>query len=308
VTRPVRVAASLALSAALALASCNRSSPPPAHLLVVTSFYPLYQFTRQVAGDLARVVSLVPPGAEPHDWEPSPQDLALLREARLFVYLGAGFDRWVSRLLADPGSSRTLIVQATEGIPLLTSTPFADGSQPAGPLPDPHVWLDPVLAQSMVETIRGALAKVDPDHAGTYAANARRFMAELQALHERFRAGLAHCARRDIVTSHAAFAYLARRYHLTVMPVMGLAPEAEPTPAQLASVVRFARDKKVKYIFVETLVSPALGQTLAREVGVQTLIFNPIEGVTREEQAAGRGYVALMEENLKNLRIALDCR
>jgi len=132
--------------------------------------------------------------------------------------------------------------------------------------------------------------------------------ARLEALHEAYRTGLAHCARREVVASHAAFGYLARRYGLTLVPVMGLAPDAEPTPAQLASIVRFAREKKVKYIFFETLVNPRLAETLAREVGAQTLVFNPIEGLTREEQAAGRGYVALMEENLKNLRTALECR
>jgi zinc transport system substrate-binding protein len=297
----------VSLAATAALATCNRNPPSSGGLLVVTSFYPLYEFTRQVAGPTVRVVSLVPTGTEPHDWEPSPQDVAQVRDARLFVYHGAGLDPWASKLLADPGSSRTVVVRATEGIPLLTSS-SPDGAGQGPPFPDPHVWLDPALAGSMVETIQSALAKVDPDHAATYAANAQRFIAKLHALDHAFRAGLEHCARREIVTSHAAFAYLARRYGLTVVPVMGLAPESEPTPARLASIVRFARDRKVKYIFVETLTNPALAETLAREVGARTLVFNPVEGLSAEEQAAGRGYIALMEENLKNLRIALDCR
>jgi zinc transport system substrate-binding protein len=305
VTHGVRVMGPAALGALLVLAACNQSSPSPATPLIVTTIYPLRELARQVAGPSAQVVSLVPTGAEPHDWEPSPQDLARIREAGVFIYHGAGLDPWVSRLLADQASSKALIVRATDGIPLLSSTPFPDSR---GPIPDPHVWLDPVLAQSIVETIRGALAKADPDHAATYAENARRFRSELQALHERFAVGLAHCARREVVTAHAAFAYLAKRYALTLVPVMGLAPESEPSPAQLASIVRFARDKKVQYIFVETLVSPGLAETLAREIGAQTLVLNPIEGLTREEQAAGRGYVTLMEENLKNLRIALGCR
>jgi zinc transport system substrate-binding protein len=296
-----------ALGVALALAGCNQPSPPAGTPLVVTSFYPLYEFTRQVAGASARVVSLVPAGAEPHDWEPSPQDLVLVREARLLIYNGAGLDPWVSRLVAEPPSSGIVIVRATEGVPLLTSTPSSRGGA-ALPAPDPHVWLDPVLAQSMVETIRAALAKMDPDHANTYAENARRFVAELQTLHEKFRAGLESCARREVVASHAAFAYLAQRYGLTVVSVVGLTPESEPDPARLASIVRFARERKVKYIFFEPLVSRGLAETLARETGAETLVFNPIEGVTREEQAAGRGYIALMEENLKNLRLALDCR
>jgi zinc transport system substrate-binding protein len=308
VTRSVGAVGRAALAGALVLAACDQNPSSHEIPLVITSVYPLYELTRQVAGPAAQVVSLVPTGAELHDWEPSPRDIARIREARLFVYNGAGLDPWVSRLLADGASSRTAIVRATQGIPLLTTAPFADARGPGRPIPDPHVWLDPVLARTMVETIRAALAKADPDHAATYAENARRFMAELETLHESFKAGLAHCARREVVASHAAFAYLAKRYALTVVPVMGLTPESEPTPARLASIVRFARDRKVQYIFFETLVSPALAETLAREIGAQTLVFNPIEGVTREEQAAGRGYVALMEENLKNLRTALDCR
>jgi zinc transport system substrate-binding protein len=303
-TRRSRIG-SAAAGVALALAACNQGPAPAPNLLVVTSFYPLYEFTRQVAGPAARVVSLVPPGVEPHDWEPSPQDLTLIREARLFVYNGAGLEPWVSRLEDARASSGPVMVRATEGIPLLTASQSGDHGEPA---PDPHVWLDPVLAQSMVETIRAALVRADPAHAATYAENARGFTAKLQALHEAFRAGLEDCARTEIVTSHAAFGYLARRYGLTVVPVMGLAPESEPTPAQLASIVRFAREKKVKYIFFETLVGPKLAETLAREVGAQILVFNPVEGLTPEEEAAGRGYVALMEENLKNLRLALDCR
>jgi zinc transport system substrate-binding protein len=291
--------------AVLTLVGCEQEAPSGKGPLVVATVYPLYEFTRQVAGDSARVVSLVPAGTEPHDWEPSAQDLTRIREARVLVYNGAGLDDWVSRLLAEHVSPATAIVRATEGIALLSS-PAPAGE--AASIPDPHVWLDPVMAQSMVETIRAALARADPARAGTYARNARRFVAELQKLHEHFRAGLEHCARREVVTSHAALAYLAKRYTLALIPVMGLTPEAEPTPATLASIVRFARDRKVKYIFTEPLVSPGVAETLAREVGARTLVFNPIEGATRDDQAAGRGYVALMEDNLKNLRVALDCR
>ena len=295
-----------ALAAALLLVACQREPEPTGRPLVITSFYPIYEFTREITGSSARVVSLVPPGVEPHDWEPSPQDVAQLKDARLFVFNGAGLDPWASRLV-DPSSSKVPVVKATEGITLLSASSTA-GAADAGGRPDPHVWLDPVLARSMVETIRDALMKADPTRAPIYLENARRFIVQLERLHEAFAAGLQSCARRDVVTSHAAFAYLARRYHLTVTPVMGLAPESEPSPAHLAAIARFARDRKVKYIFFETLVDPRLAETLAREVGAQTLPFNPIEGVTREQQAAGKGYVALMEENLKNLRTALDCR
>lgn len=299
---------SLVLCAAVALYACDQGAAPSPKPLVVATFYPLYEFSREVVGSHGQVVSLVPPGVEPHDWEPSPRDLGRIRGARLFVYNGGGFEPWVPKLLQDPSVTGTrIVVRATKGIAFLTGE-AGGGARGHDARPDPHVWLDPVLAQSMVETISGGLAEADPAHAAAYGENARAFTARLETLHRAFEHGLKDCARRGVVASHAAFAYLAARYHLTVLPVMGLAPESEPTPAELASVVRFARERKVKYIFFETLVSPRLAETLAREVGATTLVFNPIEGLTKEQEAAGMGYVSLMEENLKNLRTALDCR
>lgn len=302
----MRPATLAVLAATLSLAACNQSPSPSGKLLVIASFYPLYEFAREVAGPAAQVVSLVPPGVEPHDWEPSPQDLARIRDARIFIYNGAGLEPWVPKLLGEATSPGTVMVRVTDGVPLLAPEADAHGSGQVPPA-DPHVWLDPVLAQSIVERIRVAFVQVDPAHAALFDDNARALTGKLQNLHEAFATGLERCARREIVTSHAAAAYLARRYRLRVVPVMGLVPDAEPTPAQLAAIVRFAREKKVKYIFFETLVSARLAETLAREIGAHTLVFNPIEGVTPEEAAAGRGYVALMEQNLRNLRTALEC-
>jgi zinc transport system substrate-binding protein len=320
-----------ALAAMALLVGCNQSpeatSPPRAEaptkprLAVVASFYPLYEFARQVGGELAEVTSMVPSGIEPHDWEPAPQDVARLEKARVFVYNGGGFEPWADKLLGNLGRSGPAVVVATDNIQLLRADlPGHDHAHGPGKgavdTPalkdsaaerDPHVWLDPVLAQQQVETIRAALAKADPENAERYAANARAFGDRLRALGERYERGLSRCARREIVVSHASFAYPARRYRLTQVPVMGLSPDSEPSPAQLAQIVRFARRHGVKVIFFETLVSPKLAETLAREVGARTLVLNPIEGLTKDDQAAGKGYVELMEDNLTNLRTALGC-
>jgi zinc transport system substrate-binding protein len=280
--------------AALVAAGCQQASPPDGKPLVVASFYPMYEFARQVAGDRARLVSLVPAGAEPHDWEPSPQDMAEVRRARLFVYNGAGFEPWTDKVKAEIDGKTTAVVSASAGIPLVGG--------------DPHVWLDPTLARMEVETIRAALTRVDPGGTEVYAAQAKAFAAKLDALDERFAAGLRDCARREVVVSHAAFGYLTRRYRLEQVPVMGLAPESEPSPAALAAIVRLARQRKVEAVFFETLVNRRLADTLAREVGARTLVLNPIEGLTREEAAAGKGYLDLMTVNLANLREGLGCR
>ena len=311
---PRILVAVVTLALAVVAGSPVRADTP----LVVASFYPLYEFSRQVAGDRAEVVTLVPAGVEPHDWEPSPQDVVRMQKAKLFVYNGAGLEPWVEKLLKDANAKGVVAVRTTERIALLTGErhghEHAQEAQSGAPSKgathpvDPHVWLDPVRAQAQVEAIRAGLAKVDPANAAAYAANAQAYRSKLAALDAAFASGLKQCARREVVTTHAAFSYLARRYGLTQISISGIEPESEPSPADLAALVKQVKERKIRYVFFETLVSPKLAETLAREVGAKTLVLDPIEGLTREEQAAGKNYVSLMEENLRNLRMALDCK
>jgi zinc transport system substrate-binding protein len=283
----------------LAITACQRAPATSGQLHILVSLYPLYDFARHIAGDRARVTLLVPPGIEPHDWEPAPADIVRVQSARVFVYNGAGLEPWAEKLLGEVRRSDMRIVKATAGLDLLTT----EGQ------PDPHVWLDPLLARAEVEAIRTALVAVDPVHAPIYDGNAAAFSSQLLALHERFAAGLERCERREIVVSHAAFAYLARRYRLTQLPIIeSLTPDAEPSPAALAALTRQARRARVTHIFFETLVTSKLAETLAREVGATALVLNPVEGLTKEQDAQGMTYVQLMDANLTNLRTALGCR
>ena len=286
----------IALAAILALAGCQES-PAPVKPQVVATIYPLWELTRQVAGDRAEVTSLVPPGVEPHDWEPSPRDVSLVQRAKVIVHTGTGLDAWAVRLLAGLPAGTT-VVNGARGLSLL----------PQGASVDPHVWLDPTLARAQAQTIADGLTQADPAGQSVYRENATALAARLDALDEAFAAGLRDCARREVVTSHAAFAYLTRRYRLTQVAIMGSAPEAEPSPADLAAIVQTARRLHVTHVFFEPLVSPRLAQTLAREIGATTLALDPIEGVSREQAAAGTGYVELMQANLGALRLGLGCR
>jgi len=295
VNRPVSMLLGLA---ALVMAGCRDAPVPEGKPLVVASFYPMYEFTRQVALDRAQVISLVPPGVAGHDWEPSPQDVAQVRRARAFVYNGAGFEPWAEKLIKEAVGPSTVVVAASAG--LTVPRAVGDGM-------DPHVWLDPVLAQRAVEAIRRALERGDPAGQAAYVANAAAYTAKLAELDARFEAGLRTCARRDVVVSHAGFGYLTRRYRLEQIAVTGIAPQAEPSPAALAAVVRTARARAVTAIFLEPLVSPKLAETLARELGVRLLTLNPIEGVTKQEAADGVGYIDLMTRNLESLREGLGC-
>lgn len=284
------------LGLVLCLSGCAPAATP-ARLEVIATVYPIQEFARWAGGDRVHVILLVPPGVEAHSWEPTPQDLMMVRRARLFLYNGAGLESWVPRLLSESSPPSVLSVETTRGLDLIQR----NGR------PDPHVWLDPLLAASQVGTITSALARVDPESAALYEANARLARTRLEALDQRFRDGLATCQQRDVVVSHDAFSYLARRYRLSLIALSGVAPEVEPSPTQLAELVRAARRVKAGTVFVESLASPRLAEALAREVGATVRRLNPIEGLTPAEAREGKDYWALMEANLEALRVGLRC-
>lgn len=293
---PCRLLVALVLLASL-LSACG--SPGTASKpLAVTSFYPVYFLTSSIAGDRMTVRNLVPAGVEPHDWEPSPKDMADLTRARVFVYNGAGFEVWVTHTVAAAPSANRIDIEASKGL-TLASAPAGDRGY------DPHVWLDPVLAGEMAATIADGLIRADPDGRETYQANLATLQGQLAQLDQEFKTGLATCQRRDIVTSHAAFGYLARRYGLNQIAVEGLAPNAEPTPSRLAEVANLAREHGATYIFFETLVSPRVAEAIAREIGAKTLVLDPLEGV---QDPAKENYFTVMRQNLTNLRTALACQ
>lgn len=278
-----------------------------AKLQVITSFYPLYDWTRQVGGDRIEVMNLVPAGVEPHDFEPTPADVLRIQSADLLIHQGGGLQPALEQLVKSLQSPRPVILTATQGFQLRKGLPDPHGHQ-RSEAPDPHIWLDPVLAKEIVGRIADVLMKLDAGGAATYRQNAHMYQAKLDTLHIEFQHGLATCRLREVITSHAAFAYLTTRYGLQQTPIMGLSPNEEPSPRQLARLADFAKKRDIKVIYFETLVSGKVAATLAREVGAKTLVLNPIEGLTPQEAAKGKDYLALMRENLINLREGLECK
>lgn len=307
-SRRIALAAMMVALPVLALAAVrSRTAPPsPAGMAVIATIYPLAEFARGIVGARAEVRTLVPSGAEPHDFEPAPQDLAALRRARAFIYVGAGFEPWVDRLLPTLPAG-VAVVRVTAGLPLIPAPAGRDGARRPAVL-DPHAWVDPVLAREIVEAIRVALAAADPEGADAYAKGAAALDRRLADLHARFQRGLAQCDRRLLVTTHTAFAYLARRYNLEQAGLAGLEPEADPSPGTLAKMAASLRGRGVRTIFVERLASPRAAQALAREIGAEVAVLDPVEGLATGDQAAGRDYVSIMDENLAALRAGLGCR
>jgi zinc transport system substrate-binding protein len=286
---------------ALAVINFEKPAGQPPKLQVVTSFYPLYFFAQQIAGDDAEVINITPAGGEPHDYEPTAQDIVQIEKSKLLVLNGGGLEAWGARILQNLDPSKTHVITTGDG--LTTQQVREDGEN----IIDPHVWLSPPLAEKMVDTIEQGFMQADPGNAPQYQTNADTLKAKLSDLDKAYQQGLSNCGNKTIITSHAAFGYLATTYHLNQVAIAGLSPDAEPAPQQLADIVKFAKEKDVKYIFFESLVSPKLAQTIATEVGAKTLVLNPIEGLTKEELAAGKNYLTEMQMNLKNLEIALQC-
>ena len=271
----------------LAVPACRSSSRAASdRLRVVAAFYPLAEAARQVGGSVVDVENLTPAGSEPHDIELRPSQVADLKDADVALLIGRGFQPAVER--AAPHRASTVLM-------------LDHGD-------DPHIWLDPVRMSTIVDRTAAALTAAAPAHRTAFAANAARYRARLADLDRRYREGLATCARREIVTGHLAFGYLAARYHLVQHGVAGVAPDAEPDPRRLAELTDLVRRDGVTTIFTETLVSPKVAQTLAREAGVRTDVLDPLEGLTKDEVARGEDYVSVMGRNLTRLRAALGCR
>lgn len=270
-------------------------------IAVAASFYPMYEFARRVGGARIHVRNLTPAGAEPHDYELTPKDIIAVNTSNVLIYNGAGLEPWAQKLLPQLPPS-VLGVNAAEGIRIVKATTGEDQGKP-----DPHIWMDPVLAQKQVDNILAGFVRVDPAGKAVYEANAATFKGELTALHERFQRALSTCRKKIFITNHAAFGYFAARYGLTQIGIAGLSPDAEPSAAKIRELIRRARQNDIRVIYYESLVSPRVAATIAREVGARTLVFDPLEGFTDEELAHGKNYLSVMGENLRNLMQGLDC-
>lgn len=284
---------------------------------VVTSFYPLAFFTERIGGELVTVSNLVPAGSEPHDYRPTPQDIASIYEADLFIYNGGGIDAWASQTEEELMGTEVAIIEMAGHIDGLLDVPEGHShdheeddhaDEDHEETFDEHFWLDPNLAIMEVETIRNTLTAIDPDNTAIYFDNATALIDELTALDQAYANGLANCDIRSAVTSHAAFGYLADAYNFEMIAIAGISPHEEPSAGTLAEIAHEAEELGVGHIFFETLVNPDLANTLAEEIGAETLIFNPLGGLTQDQLDAGETYLTVMYQNLENLQTGMVCQ
>jgi zinc transport system substrate-binding protein len=279
------------------VAGCGGASGgDPDRVDVVAAFYPLQYVAERIGGNRVAVTNLVAAGAEPHDLELTPRQVATVADAELVLYL-RGFQPAVDETVDQQAAGRSFDVATVEPL-----RPAPAGEE--GGTFDPHIWLDPVHFAAVADQVEARLAAVDPDHSPEYAARAAELRADLERLDSEYAKGLAQCQRHEIVTSHAAFGYLAARYHLDQIAVTGLSPDEEASPGRLADVARVAREHGATTVFFETLVSPKVAETVAREIGAKPELLDPIEGL---KPGSADDYLSVMRRNLATLRIALGC-
>jgi zinc transport system substrate-binding protein len=283
-------------------------------LEVIASFFPLYDFARHVGGDRAEVSSLIPVGIEPHDWEPTAQNILALQNADMFIFNGAGFEGgWITQIESN------LKVDTSTGIQLLEGEEGeAHQEEPLGQVDtaaatvDPHIWLDPILAKHQVEVIRDAFIQIDPESASYYWENAARYISELESIDASIKSELlsSDCSLKDFIAFHDAFGYFANRYNLTQHSIQGISPEGgEILPQRIIQIRDLATQLGIDTIYSEDLVDPRLATVVAEEIpNGSVLTLSPIEGVEQEERDQGIGYIQKMRENIDNLKIGLKCQ
>ncbi len=315
------VTAVAALGLALTAAGCSTGTPSTSTgpsvssgttatpLQVTASFYPFEYVAQQVGKDLVTITDLTQPGAEPHDLELSPKQVAGIGESDLLIYQ-KGFQAAV-----DSALQTVTPKQAVDTASFLTLQPaehedehgdeeHGEDDHDHGAL-DPHTWLDPNNMVTITEHVRDALAEAKPDAKATFAANADALIAQLKQLDTDFKTGLGSCQRKVFITSHEAFGYLAHRYGLEQVGISGIEPDTEPTAARIAEVQKVAKANGVTTIFFETLVSPAVAKSIAGDLKLTTDVLDPLEGLTPESR--GSDYIEVMKSNLTSLQKANGC-
>lgn len=295
----------VSISALLLVACGNSTASEDGKLNIVTTFYPVYEFTKQVAGDEANVDLLVKAGTEVHDYEPSARDIARIQEADVFVYENENMETWVHDVEESIDTSKVSVIRATEGMLLLPGSEegedYDHSEEGHSHAYDPHVWLSPARAITLVETIRDSLVAKYPEKKDIFETNAAAYIEKLDALDAKYSETLSAAKQKYFVTQHTAFAYLALDYGLKQVSITGVAADDDPTPSRLAELTDYIKKYGIKYIYFEENASKSVAETLANETGVQLDVLNPLESLTDEDMKNGKDYFSVMEDNLTAL-------
>lgn len=275
------------------------ASADSAEISVIASFYPLYEFTKQVGQDKVNVSMLTPPGIEPHDWEPTVSDLQKMHNADLIVINGIGFEKWTDDI--DTVNSDVIIVDTSEGISIISSNVIdGDSDERDHSVSDPHIWLNPVMAKTQVQNIVDALVSIDPENEKFYRLNAQSYQEKLDELDSKIKAELLTC-KRDFIAFHNAFSYFSIEYGLNQHSIVNFnESNFGPTLKTLETIINLAKIHDISVIFTEESVDARPSQVIANEINAKVLVLSPIEVIDNNSN-----YILRMENNLSNLKEAL---
>ena len=295
----------------MSLTACNRVDKSAAkgqhRILVITTLFPLYDMARNIGGDKAEVSLLLPPGVEPHSFEPKPDDVVRIDKADVFIYTGKFMEPWAEDIIKGVTNKNLLVIDASQGTRMIPAV-FHDADEPAGSL-DPHIWMDFDNAKIMVSNIVKALQTKDSANSSYYERKAGDYNNKLSELDSSYKETLATCKSKEIIYGgHYAFGYLAKRYGLKYIAAQGISPDAEPTVNDMVNLVKQIRKDKIKYIYYEELTSPKIAETLAKETNVKLLSLNAAHNVTRDQVAQGVSFFDILQQDLDNMKVGLECQ
>jgi len=286
-------------------------------ITVVTTLFPLYDFAKNIGQDKVEVSLLLPPGVEAHTFEPKPSDITKINNADIFVYTGEFMEPWAHDII-EGADKKVKVVDASANIEMMKEEHEHEeeaehheaeeehGHEHGGV--DPHIWLDFDNAKIMAENIARTLSEIDPQNAEYYKNNLKSYQGKLSDLDNSYKNSLTTCQSKTIVYGgHYAFGYMGKRYGLAYESAYGISPDSEPSARDLAGLISQIRTKKIAYVFFEELVSPKVAETLAKETGAGLLLLNPAHNLTKDEFEKNESFVSIMEKNLSNLKIGLNC-
>lgn len=303
--------------------TANSTNSNSSKISVIASFYPLYDFTKNIVGDKANVTNVTPSGVDAHDFEPTSQDILAINQSELFVFLGADFDPWAQKISTNLGDKSLEITKSFELLKSDHSDEHKDEHKDEDHAnedkekekdkakketeSDPHIWLDPVNAKQIVTLISQKLIQKDAANADFYTQNTNNYLQKLDQLDSDFKNQLASCEQTTFVVSHNAFSYLAKRYGLNVKSIAGLEPSDEPTVKEIAEIVDLIKKENLKTVYFENQLNSDLARTIASEAGATAVVIYSLESLTADQVAKNGNYIDLMQENLKALKQGLKC-
>lgn len=298
---------------------CDNKGQKPSEkkkLNIVTTLFPIYDFTRNITGEKADVKLLLPPGIEAHSFDPKPSDIRRINSADILIFTGKYMEPWVEGVLKGIENRHFIVVDASKGIALAKSEAYGDehghkkgkNTEHIHGKIDPHIWLDITNAKTMIDNILEGIIQKDETNRDYYVKNATVYKVKLDEMDKRYMDSLTSCKKKVFIHGgHFAFGYLARRYGLIYLAAYKGSPDSEPTPTRMAELKKTIKNNNLQYIYYEELITPRVAEIIAKEAKIKTLKLHGAHNISKEEMDSGITYLKIMEKNLDNLRLGLEC-